>query len=217
MNEMAWLNKIPEETKDFGADRGTTKKRINELLLKLKHKDIFTYIHSKYTAQYAVLLARELKMTNKMVEDIYIAGFLHDIGKIQTSDGIMKKPGKLSLDEFNEMKQHVYHGLDIVNSIDISSISKNGILYHHERWDGEGYLHGLKGEEIPLEGRILQIADAFSAMINKRVYRERLKIMDAIEEIKRNSGSQFDPSLSDRFIFAIRRRQYINFESGNIL
>ena len=122
---------------------------------------------------------------------------LHDIGKIGIPDAILNKPGKLTDEEYEIMKTHVIRGGEILKDFTMIDNVSVGALYHHEKYDGSGYCHGLKGEEIPLDARIIGIADAFDAMTANRVYRKQLDLDFVIAELKRCSGTQFDPRLVD--------------------
>ncbi len=161
---------------------------------------MYTYVHSQYVVQYTVQLAERLELPERTIEDLCIAGWLHDVGKILAPSHILRKSMCLTDDEYEIIKQHVLEGLHILDGLGLHTAVRDAIQYHHERWDGQGYPFQIKGEDTPLEGRILQITDAFSAMTIKRVYRERMSFEDAIAEIKRNSGTQFDPELVEVFL-----------------
>ena len=125
---------------------------------------------------------------------------LHDIGKIGIPDSILNKPSRLTDEEYFVMKTHVTKGAEILRHFTLLENVAEGALYHHERYDGKGYAHGLKGEEIPLNARIIALADAFDAMTANRVYRKQLDLDFVLEEIKKCSGSQFDPNLVEIFL-----------------
>ncbi|MFN3699788.1 MAG: HD-GYP domain-containing protein, partial [Dictyoglomus sp.] len=156
--------------------------------------------HSREVRDIALSLGRYLGLEEEDLKILEYAGYLHDIGKIKVPDFILKKPEKLSDEEYMIIKMHPIWGEEILKNIssfrDIGKI----IRYHHERWDGKGYPDGLKGEEIPFYSRILSLADSFQAMTAYRPYKKRLSIDEAIEEIKRCKGTQFDPYLSDVFM-----------------
>jgi diguanylate cyclase (GGDEF)-like protein/putative nucleotidyltransferase with HDIG domain len=181
----------------------------NQLLKVLAEKDMYTYVHSQYTAKYAAELAEALNLSNKKVEQIYFAGWLHDIGKIIISSDILRKPNVLDEYEYSIIKEHVVNGLNIIRNFNFPETVKNAILYHHERWDGNGYPYGVSHYNTPIEGRILQITDAFSAMTVKRIYRQQLSIDSALEELKENMGTQFDPELTKVFINLMKTRKAI--------
>lgn len=183
------------------------KNQSGQLLKVLAEKDMYTYLHSQSVAKYAVALAESLNLSEEMVEDIHFAGWLHDIGKIIITSEILRKPSRLDDAEYYIIKQHVNNGLNIINTYDCPGTVKNAILYHHERWDGKGYPNGIPGTETPIEGRILQIVDAFSAMTVKRVYREQLSEKSALDEIIRNSGTQFDPEMARIFVDYIKSKK----------
>lgn len=180
-----------------------------ELLSVLAEKDMYTYVHSGYTAQYASALAKELHLSEEKVGQLYSAGWLHDIGKILISSEIVRKADKLSVEEYNQMKKHICYGLNILQSLNLPEDTVKCIQYHHEYWNGSGYPMGLNGNQVPIEARILQVADSYSAMIIKRVYRKTLTQEEAMNEILRNSGVQFDPEIVKVFYNMIRTKAEI--------
>lgn len=177
-----------------------------ELLNVLAEKDMYTYVHSAYTAQYAAAFAKELGLPKDQIDRIYAAGWLHDIGKILISSDIIRKNTTLTAEEYCIIKGHVTYGLNIINKLPLPTEIINCIAYHHENWDGSGYPHGLSAESIPLEARILQVADSYSAMIVRRVYRKTLSPDDALNEINLGCGKQFDPALVEVFVKLIRNK-----------
>ncbi|HEX8525309.1 MAG TPA: HD domain-containing phosphohydrolase [Tepidisphaeraceae bacterium] len=163
-------------------------------------KDAYTCGHSERVALLARRLAQEINLSDYEVERIYMAGLLHDVGKIGVSEAVLQKPGKLTVEEFDMMKKHPEIGARILQDIrEIKDIIP-GVLYHHERFDGKGYPSGLAGENIPVMGRILCLADCFDAMTSNRTYRKALPLEVALIEIRRCSGTQFDPKLAEFFI-----------------
>lgn len=160
-------------------------------------KDVNTSQHSARVAEYSVLIGKELGFDDTQCEQLKKAALLHDIGKIGIPDRILNKPDRLTDDEYAVMKSHVVKGGEILKSFTLIEHVEDGALYHHERYDGKGYVHGLKGEEIPLNARIIGIADAFDAMTANRVYRKQLDMKHVIEEIRKGRGTQFDPKLVD--------------------
>lgn len=149
---------------------------------------------------YSKFLAEKLKCHKKFINEIGEYASLHDIGKIGIPDSILKKPGKLSPYEFEEMKKHVLLGKKLVDKMKLGSIAQNIVLYHHERWNGKGYCYGLKENEIPLEARIVAIADVYDALRQKRVYKDGFSHEETIEIIKKECGQHFDPTLVDIFL-----------------
>ena len=148
-------------------------------------------------SEYSVAIARKLGYSEEKCENLRQMALLHDIGKIGIPDAILNKPGKLTDEEYEIMKSHVIKGGEILKDFTMIDSVDVGALYHHEKYDGTGYCQGLKGEEIPLDARIIGIADAFDAMTANRVYRNQLDIDVVIAELKRFSGIQFDPALVD--------------------
>lgn len=166
----------------------------------MHEKSFETKEHGERMAQMARTLGRSLGMTDSQLQDLELLANVHDIGKIIIDDRILNKPGKLSDEEWLEMKKHPEIGYRIAQaSPDIKHIA-DSILFHHERWDGNGYPQGLTGESIPVFSRILAIVDAYDAMTNDRAYRKAMTHADAIREIRRNAGTQFDPAIAENFI-----------------
>ena len=171
----------------------------NETILSIARtvdaKDSNTSQHSFRVSEYSVAIARRLNFSEEKCENLRKMALLHDIGKIGIPDAILNKPAKLTDEEYEIMKSHVIRGGEILKDFTMIENVQVGALYHHEKYDGTGYCHGLKGEEIPLEARIIGIADAFDAMTANRVYRRQLDLDFVISELKRCSGTQFDPKL----------------------
>lgn len=167
-------------------------------------KDKDTGGHIGRVGQYAEALARELGLDNSQIEDIRIAAPMHDVGKIGIPDGIMLKPGSLTLEERMIMQQHPMIGAQILNGSDsaIINLAESIALTHHERWDGMGYPAGLRGAEIPLPGRIVAVADVFDALCSRRPYRsEPVYPVDRVfEMISEGRGKQFDPDVVDALL-----------------
>ncbi len=168
-------------------------------------KDVRTSQHSMRVAEYAVMIAREMKCfpwwrRRKQLENLREAAQMHDIGKIGIKDQVLNKAGRLTDDEYKEMKSHVTRGADILKDFTLVEHVTEGARYHHERYDGKGYPDGLKGEEIPLYGRIIGVADAFDAMTSNRVYRNQTDTDYVMNEMKRGRGTQFDPDALDAFL-----------------
>ncbi|WP_235867585.1 HD-GYP domain-containing protein [Ureibacillus chungkukjangi] len=168
----------------------------------LDSRDHYTLHHSENVAKYSVQIARKLNLPNLSCEIIRKGALLHDIGKIGIPENILTKQDKLTDEEYEIIKNHPILGHNMIKHI--VNFHKNGVLdivlYHHERYDGNGYPMGLKGKQIPLFARIVAIADSFDAMTTKRVYRDELDLEYAINEIRKNKGKQFDPELVEVFL-----------------
>ncbi|MGL5670712.1 MAG: HD domain-containing phosphohydrolase, partial [Cetobacterium sp.] len=149
---------------------------------------------------YSKFLAEKLKCHKKFIKEISEYASLHDIGKIGIPDSILKKPGKLSPYEFEEMKKHVLLGKKLIDKMQLGTVAQHIALYHHEKWNGKGYYYGLKEIEIPLEARIVGLADVYDALRQKRVYKDGFSHEEAIEIIKKERGQHFDPTLIDIFL-----------------
>jgi diguanylate cyclase (GGDEF)-like protein/putative nucleotidyltransferase with HDIG domain len=158
-------------------------------------KDHYTYGHSRKVSEYAVSLAEALRLPEDTVHNIRAAGLLHDIGKIGVPDSILTKPEALEQKEWEPIRTHPELGVEILKHVTDLSRCLPAILHHHENWDGTGYPQHLKGEAIPLEARILSVADAYDAITSPRPYRTQLTLKDALGELRRCSGTQFDPAL----------------------
>ncbi|MDE7243638.1 MAG: HD domain-containing protein, partial [Oscillospiraceae bacterium] len=160
-------------------------------------KDERTSQHSLRVSEYSVLIAKKLGFNEEECENLRKIAMLHDIGKIGIPDRVLNKPAPLTDEEYAIMKSHVIRGAEILKNFTLIEHVSDGALYHHERYDGRGYANGLKGEDIPLNARIIGIADAFDAMTANRVYRKKLDLDFVINEMKKGSGTQFDPKLVD--------------------
>ena len=162
-------------------------------------KDGYTHRHSERVAAFAVRLARQLGWSADECSVLELSGLLHDVGKIGVSDAILNKPGKLTDEEYAEVRRHPGHGAAILSNIKSAKVAKlvPGVLYHHERWDGSGYPEGLKGEEIPIFGRVLAVADFIDALTSDRSYRPMRPIEEVMAMLQEQSGRLFDPRVVD--------------------
>ena len=163
-------------------------------------KEEYTRGHSSKVSEYSAALAKELGMKEEEVWNIRYAALLHDIGKVCIPDTILNKKGPLTDEEFEIIKQHTVVGSEILKDITLIPEADSAIKYHHERYDGKGYPDGLAGEEIPLTARIIAAADAYDAMNNKRVYRNRLTPSEILEEFRKGIATQFDPVVAQALI-----------------
>lgn len=175
-------------------------KTIKLIAAALDAKDPYTHGHSMRVTLYSMILAKELNLDDTMLEEIETAGLLHDIGKIGIPQNILCKPGRLNDEEYTIMKSHPAQAEKMLQGIKKLTVISNWLRTHHEKWDGSGYPQGLKGEEIPLSGRIISLADTYDAMTSTRSYRKALSHETAIDEINRCAGTQFDPVLAELFI-----------------
>lgn len=181
----------------------------------IESRDGDTGEHIKRTSFYVGLLARALQkkgLHNDILTDAYIellvkAAPMHDIGKIAVPDHILQKPGRLTPEEFETIKQHACEGGKIVREVlgsieekEYVEIASDVAAYHHEKWDGSGYNKGLAGEDIPLSARIMAVADVFDALVSKRCYKEAMPMEEAFDEIERSAGTHFDPRLAEVFL-----------------
>ncbi len=172
---------------------------LKALVQSLEAKDAYTRQHSQRVTQFAVEIAAIMGCTAEELDAIRFAGHLHDIGKIGIKDEVLLKPGRLTREEYEIIKQHPVIGEEIISHIGLLPLERAIIRHHHERWDGRGYPDGLAGEEIPKLSRILAVADTYDAMTSCRPYRGALCRGDAHREIRENSGSQFDPQVVEAF------------------
>jgi putative nucleotidyltransferase with HDIG domain len=179
---------------------------LNGLVTAIDHKDRYTKKHSEDVTQYALALADALQLSDETMSAVRIAGLLHDVGKIGVPDGILRKPGKLTDQEFEVMKGHVTISSLIIHGLPYLTDIIDAVAHHHERWDGRGYPNGCTGTDIPLLGRVMAVADAFSAMTLDRPYRAAMSVEAALAEIEKGAGTQFDPELARIFVDTMRAK-----------
>ena len=217
------FSQTTEESMQFVADiqerTETISKMQNGLIMVLadmvESRDKCTGDHVRKTAAYTRIIMDALKkkgyykeqLTDKFIYDVYHSAPLHDVGKIQVPDAILNKPGRLNEEEFEEMKRHTTAGSDIIRQA-IENVPESGYLneaknlaeFHHEKWDGSGYPHGIAGEEIPLSARIMAVADVFDALVSERSYKKPFTFEEAMNIIKEGAGSHFDPKIAEVFL-----------------
>lgn len=173
----------------------------------IEKKDRYTGGHTKRVVHYSVCIAKYLSLSPEVLESVRLSALLHDVGKIGIEDQILKKQSPLDEDEWKAMQKHPMLGFDIMNRVESLKDVTAGMRYHHERWDGKGYPFGLKGEEIPLVARVIAVADTYDAMVSTRPYRKGMDPALAYDEIVRNRGTQFDPTIVDAFMQAFQREK----------
>ncbi len=168
-------------------------------------KDRYTREHSEHVTQLALLLVDELSLPLELRRVIAVAGLLHDVGKIGVPDRVLRKPGGLATEEYAAIKRHVSYGVAIIRGVLNDTGVVDAVAFHHERWDGQGYPHAIPGPDTPILGRIMQVADAASAMLLDRPYRQGLPWVQVAARLRQGAGSQFDPDLVEPFIDAFGR------------
>ena len=168
-------------------------------------KDPYTRGHSERVARYSIAIGKNLALSEKEMRNLRISALLHDVGKIGIDDRILRKPGALSDDEFEVMKQHPAKGAAIMSGVAQLIDIIPGMKYHHEKWSGGGYPEGLVGEQIPVQARIVAIADTLDAMTTNRPYQKAMELSYVVEKIKSFAGTRFDPHVVDAFVNAVRR------------
>lgn len=182
------------------AGKSTKNKAIMSILQTLTEKFHEEKIHAERVAKYCRMIGEKMGLRTDEVNELELAGMLHDIGKISIPDAILQKPSKLNKDEMEQMQQHTMSGYQILRAADDYSNLAEYAMSHHERIDGQGYPNGLKGSSIPLFARIISVADAFEAMTSDRCYREALSLNNALNELKENAGTQFDEDVVQCFV-----------------
>jgi len=186
---------------------------VGALCQAVETKDFYTRGHSDRVSRGSVMIAREIGMRSERVEAIRYAGMLHDVGKLGVPTKVLQKTGKLTEEEYAAIQLHPMRGLDIVREIGFLDEALAGIMHHHERIDGRGYPMGLAGNEIPEFARVLAVADAFDSMTSTRSYRGARPVAEAIEELRKWSGTQFDPAFVDAFVAALKREGWLRSEA----
>jgi diguanylate cyclase (GGDEF)-like protein len=185
--ELAELKKLAS-----GADRAARFRAAASLAKAVDARDVYSGSHSERVADLAVRVAERMNLSQELVELTRLAASLHDLGKLAIPEEILRKPGPLTDPERLVLERHPQIGYRMLESLGVTPVAE-WVLHHHERWDGTGYPDGLHGEDIPLGARIIFVADAFDAMTNDRVYRSKLSVEAALEELEACAGTQFDP------------------------
>ncbi len=180
---------------------------LDSMVSAVDNKDRYTRRHSEDVTEYALWIAEEMGLSEETLRALRIGGLLHDVGKIGVPDEILRKPGRLTDEEYDILKQHPLLGALIVGSLPDMKNVVDVVRSHHERWDGKGYPDGLQGEAIPLLGRIAAVADAVSAMTTHRPYRRGMDWEVAFAEVRANAGTQFDPVIAAAFLRAARKQR----------
>jgi putative two-component system response regulator len=196
---LEWLERSEKEL------RLSREETIQRLAIAAEYRDSATAQHIQRMSHYCELLARRYGLSNERCDLIRTASPMHDIGKIGTPDHVLLKPGKFTQDEFNVIAQHAEIGYRILAGSDaeILNVAATIALTHHERWDGSGYPRKLKGEAIPIEGRIAAVADAFDALTTARVYKPAFEFEHAVDLMSKHRGEHFDPELLDVFLASL--------------
>ena len=189
----------------FAAQQRAYEATVSALCQAVETKDFYTRGHSERVSRGSVMIAKEIGMRAERVEAIRYAGMLHDVGKLGVPTSVLEKNGSLTDDEYAAIQLHPMRGLDIVREIGFLDEALAGIMHHHERIDGKGYPMGLAGDEIPEFARVLAVADAFDAMTSNRSYRGARPVPEAVTELRKWAGTQFDPAFVDAFVTAIER------------
>lgn len=184
----------------LAAEQEAHKNAMFMLAAAVEARDGLTGSHLRRVQAYAESLARHLALSEEMINEIGYSSILHDVGKLLVPDEILGKPGKLTDEEWVEMRRHPAHGSDILGDRDFFRMARDIAKCHHERWDGTGYPAGLRGEEIPIAARITSVADVFDALTTRRPYKEPWSDADALAEVRRLSGSSFDPVVVGAFL-----------------
>jgi response regulator RpfG family c-di-GMP phosphodiesterase len=172
---------------------------LKALVQALETRDFETHGHSERVVTFSLRLGYELGLEKEALRDLELGALLHDIGKIGVPDAILRKPAKLNDEEWSKMRLHPIHGQKILRSIKFLEGAARIVGQHHERWDGEGYPFGIRGEQIDIGARIFAVVDAFDAMISDRVYRKGRSYEDALKELELCAGTQFDPLVVEAF------------------
>jgi response regulator RpfG family c-di-GMP phosphodiesterase len=213
--ESAIRDEVASRTQDVERDktelRNVSVNVLEAIVMSMEAKDPYLRGHSSRVAAMAASIADYMGLTPDVVEDVRVAGRLHDIGNVGVRDEILHKPGPLTPEELEHVKEHVRIGVDILSPIRHIERAIVFIRDHHEHWDGSGYPHTRSAEAISIGGRILAAADAFDALVSRRAYRDPLTPDDAIDRLRDDSGRQFDPRVFEALRAVVKRRRTMVF------
>lgn len=205
ISQMNTIKTINSELKDtYEKLERSYMESIQTLRYTVEAKDVYTRGHSDRVSEFSVLIGNYLGLPEDDLKKLQVGGLFHDIGKIGVPDSILLKPGKLTDNEYSEIKNHPTIGAHILSTASIFQDLIPIVKHHHERFDGNGYPGKLQGEQIPYLARIAAVADTFDAMTSKRTYRDSLPLDVVISEIERCKGTQFDPAIADIFLMILR-------------
>ncbi|GGS22581.1 HD-GYP domain-containing protein [Deinococcus knuensis] len=177
-----------------------TRAVVNAFVIALGAHDPYTREHTQRVQNAALLTARTLGWSPEQLEDVRLGAVLHDIGKTSISDTILRKPGRLSDEEYGQVRRHPVIGSHMIAGFPALASARAFVLHHHERWDGRGYPDRLGGLDIPVQGRLLAVSDAVDAMLADRPYRAALSLNQVLTELKAGSGTQFDPDMVEAYL-----------------
>ena len=211
---MAIHREIIDEVKKVVAEKEQLNEQmyrstIQALVGSLELKDTYTQGHAGRVTEYALAVGQKLGMSEEDLKSLYFAAILHDVGKIGTDDTILKKPAALNDKELAVVRQHSRDGAVILNGIEALRHIAPYVVSHHERWDGLGYPEGLRGDEIPLTARIIAVTDTFDAMTSDRAYRKAVPLPDAIHELVKEKGKQFDSTVVDALLDTLSKSDWL--------
>ncbi len=188
---------------------------IQALMTALYEKDPREEQHCQRVSKYSQLLGRTMGLNERKVRELGVTGLFHDIGKVSIPEQILNKPGRLTEEEWKEIRRHPEVGYRVLSNVKDMAEIADYVLAHHERWDGQGYPRGLQGLEIPLQARIIAVADAYDAMISYRPYKKSLSEEEALEELVRCAGTQFDPEVVEAFVQVIKGKKEGDMAKGS--
>lgn len=205
------VQRTEELEREKDALRNLTVRVAETLINAMEAKDIYLRGHSQRVAELAASIAEQLGLSPDAVEQVRMAGRLHDVGKIGTREAVLNKPGSLTSEEFAHVKEHVRIGMDILAPLSHLGDALVFVHDHHEHWDGGGYPRGLKGTDISIGGRILAAADAFDALTSKRAYREPMEPNETMAFLKEHVGRLLDPDIFEALKSVVGRRKTLTF------